>query len=72
MQLDVQLSDHLTESEFFTKNPHVINLEDSLLDLASSNALDGIFYFCSNHGMWQKIFNVVPLPDSFGVKGMTL
>ena len=36
MQLDVQLSDHLTESEFFTKNPHVINLEDSLLDLASS------------------------------------
>ena len=47
MQLDVQLSDHLIESEFFTKNPHVINLEDSLLDLASSNAVDGIFYFCS-------------------------
>ena len=47
MQLDVQLSDHLIESEFFTKNPHVINLEDSLLDLASSNAVDGIFYCCS-------------------------
>ena len=47
MQLDVQLSDRIIEREFFTKNPHVINLEDSLLDLASSNAVDGIFYFCS-------------------------
>ena len=46
MQLDVQLSDHLIESEFFTKNLHVINL-DSLLDFASSNAVDGIFYCCS-------------------------
>ena len=47
MQLDVQLSDHLIESEFFTKNPHVINLEDSFLDLASSTAVDGIFCLCS-------------------------
>ena len=47
MQLDVQLSDHLIESEFFTKNPHVISLEDSLLDLVSSTAVDGIFYCCS-------------------------
>ena len=47
MQRDVQLSDHLIESEFFTKNLHVINLEDSLLDLSSSTAVDGIFYCCS-------------------------
>ena len=47
MQLHVQLSDRIIEREFFTKNPHVINLEDSLLDLASSNAVDGIFYCCS-------------------------
>ena len=46
MQLYVQ-SDHLIESEFFSKNPHVINLEDSLLDLTLSNAVDGIFYYCS-------------------------
>ena len=26
---------------------HIINLEDSLLDFASSNAVDGIFYCCS-------------------------
>ena len=26
---------------------HIINLEDSVLDFASSNAVDGIFYCCS-------------------------
>ena len=46
MQLYVQLSDHLIESEFFSKNPHVINLENSLLNLTSSNAVDGLFYCC--------------------------
>ena len=46
MQLYVQ-SDHLIESKFFSKNPHVINLEDSLLDLTLSTAVDGIFYCCS-------------------------
>ena len=46
MQLYVQLLDHLIESEFFSKNPHVINLENSLLNLTSSNAVDGLFYCC--------------------------
>ena len=43
MQPDGQLSDHFTESEFCSKSPLVINLEDNLLDLASSNAVDGNF-----------------------------
>ena len=47
MQLYVQLSDRLIESEFFSKNPHVINLEDSLVDLTTCNAADDIFFCCS-------------------------
>ena len=53
------MSDHLIEKEFFTKNPHVINLEDNLLDLASSNAVDGIFCCCLvKVGILDKSLNV--------------
>ena len=36
----------LLKKNSLQKNPHVINLEDNLLDLASSNAVDGIFCCC--------------------------
>ena len=56
------MSDHLIESEFFSKNLHVINLEDSLLDLTSSNAVNGIFYCCSMKiSIWDKLLQVARL-----------
>lgn len=46
ISLEVSLSDHFTETDFFKTNASIINVEDALLDLGSSNIVDGIFYWC--------------------------
>lgn len=44
ISLEVSLSDCFTETDFFKTNPCVINVEDALFYLGSSNEVDGIFY----------------------------
>ena len=46
ISLEVSLSDCFTETDFFKTNPCVINVEDALFYLGSSNEVDGIFYCC--------------------------